>query len=65
MAHLAGVTPSINGCNDVCNHGRVSLFCPRIVVAGDQAMVVVFFQVFFSQPSLAFTMSEPVLKEAI
>uniref|UniRef100_A0A5K3G5D6 Transcriptional regulator n=1 Tax=Mesocestoides corti TaxID=53468 RepID=A0A5K3G5D6_MESCO len=39
MAHMAGVTPSVNGCNP----GRVSRFCPRIVVAGDQAMEWNFF----------------------
>uniref|UniRef100_A0A5K3FN30 Uncharacterized protein n=1 Tax=Mesocestoides corti TaxID=53468 RepID=A0A5K3FN30_MESCO len=33
MAHLAGMTPLKIG----CNHGRVSLLCPRIVAAGDQA----------------------------
>uniref|UniRef100_A0A5K3FGW6 CCHC-type domain-containing protein n=1 Tax=Mesocestoides corti TaxID=53468 RepID=A0A5K3FGW6_MESCO len=37
MAHLAGLTPLINGCNHGCKHGRVSRLCPRIVVAGDQA----------------------------
>uniref|UniRef100_A0A5K3G005 HTH Mu-type domain-containing protein n=1 Tax=Mesocestoides corti TaxID=53468 RepID=A0A5K3G005_MESCO len=30
---MAGATSVINGCNP----GRVSRFCPRIVVAGDQA----------------------------
>uniref|UniRef100_A0A5K3FXY5 POP4 domain-containing protein n=1 Tax=Mesocestoides corti TaxID=53468 RepID=A0A5K3FXY5_MESCO len=43
IAHLAGVTPLINGCDDVCNHGRVSRLCPRIVVAGDQARECNFF----------------------